>query len=309
MVFRDGPDHVRARRSLSGMFRPRSIEAMRGRIQALADGIVDSAGKRGSMEVVSQLAYPLPMMVISDLLGLPHEDGDRFRRWSNQLTAALDRGDAADMERAAPAVAEMQEYFRALAARHRNDPGGQSLPVGGEPGVSEEEVLATTVFLMWAGHETTKNLIASGLLTLLRNPGQMERLRQTPGLIGAAVEECLRYESPLQKIGRWSRESIRVGDRTIPADTYVVALIGAANRDPARFADPERFDIERPDGGHIACGAGAHFCLGAQLARLEAQVALSTVLRKLPRLALTAGEPAWRRYTAFRSLESLSVVC
>jgi hypothetical protein len=310
LIFRDGLDHARMRRSLGSAFTPRAIGGMRTRVQGIIDVLLDRVGHRGAMDVVLDLAYPLPVMVISDLLGVPSGDRDLLREWSNQLTRALDRGDPEDMERAAPAVAEMREYFgKLIGALRRDPPAGLAgaLLADGKSALPEEDWLATWIFLMWAGHETTKNLIASGLLTLLRNPAQLDLLRRRPDLIAPAIEECLRYESPVQKIGRWTTAEVRVGESVVPKDQFVVALLGAANRDPARFAEPDLFDIERPERGHIGFGGGAHHCLGAGLARLEAQLAIDAVIRRMPCLARVPGPVAWRPYAAFRSLETLPV--
>jgi cytochrome P450 len=216
------------------------------------------------------------------------------------------------MERCAPAVAALSDYFRALIGARRRQPRNDLISAliaqteGGA--LSDDELLSTSIFLLWAGHETTKNLIGNGLLALLQHPDQLAMLRQNPGLIDSAVEELLRYESPVQKIGRWTTEDITIGASTVPAGRYLISLLGAANRDPQQYADPDRLDISRGGGRHLAFGHGIHLCLGASLARIEAQIAINTALRRFPKLALATDRVEWRRYTAFRSLEALPVV-
>jgi len=312
MVFMDPPAHTRLRRLVSTWFVPERIEAMRPMIQALADELLDAITD-GAMEVVSDFAYPLPVMVISAILGLPRDDHLSFRKCAQQMTKALDSSKEEDAVACEALVVAMQDYFRAQIADRRKRPrddliGRLAMEQAEDAGISEETQLGTCIFLLWAGHETTKNLISSSLLALLRNPGQMDALRRSPESIDSAVEEFLRFESPVQKVGRWTREEIDIGGKTVPKDRLVVGVIGAANRDAEKFPDPDRLDIARNDGGNLAFGRGAHFCIGSLLGRIEAQVAINTVLRRLPRFALGSEKPEWQDTLVIRGLKKLPVI-
>lgn len=312
MVFMDPPRHTRLRRLLSEWFLPRRIEAMAPKIQTIADGLLDRVRDNGHMDVISDFAYPLPVMVVSSLLGVPTEDHAIFRDVSRDISVALNSGAEKDSRDCESSVSELMAYFRGHIADRgkspREDLISHMLAAGGaDDDIPEDELVGTCAFLMWAGHETTKNLIGNGLLCLMRDAGQMEMLRGDPELIRPAVEEFLRFESPIQKVCRWTREEIRLGDKTIPGNSLIVAMIGAANRDPKRFSDPDRLDITRTDNQHLALGRGAHHCIGNLLGRIEAQIAINTLLRRLPALIPGPDKFEWQRTNSVRGLEILPV--
>jgi len=268
------------------------------------------------MDVIADLAYPLPVTVICEMLGVPAGDRDTFRQWSLDIARSLDAillpTDPEVVTRGNAARRALENYFRGLIAERRTRPQADlltALIAAEEQGdtLSEGELLATCVLLLIAGHETTVNLIGNGLLALLRHPDQLRRLRDDPALIQTAVEELLRYDSPVQRSGRIPNTDVEIGGKTIPKGSLVSALIGAANRDPAQFPDPDRLDVGRSDNRHIAFGWGIHFCLGAPLARVEGQIAINTLLRRKSALALATESPQWRESSALRGLKALPV--
>jgi pimeloyl-[acyl-carrier protein] synthase len=316
MLFRDPPDHTRLRGLVSRAFTPRVVEGLRPRIQQIVDGLLDRVRDAGRMEVISDLAYPLPVTVISEMLGVPEGDRERIRQWSADIARSLDAiglpTDPAIVDRGRTARRAIGDYFRSLLPDRRKRPRGDLLSLlieAEEQGdkLSEGELLATCVLLYIAGHETTVNLIGNGLLALLRHPAELERLRGDASLTQSAVEELLRYDGPVQRTARITNADVEISGHKIPKGAMVVAVIGAANRDPAHFPDPDRLDVSRPDNRHIAFGFGIHFCLGAPLARLEGQIALETLLRRLPRLALAIERPEWRDSQVLRGLKALPV--
>jgi hypothetical protein len=316
MLFRDPPDHTRLRALVSRAFTPRVVEGLRPRIQHIVDGILDRIAPARAMEVIGDLAYPLPVTVISEMLGVPARDQEAIKGWSTDIARSLDAiGLPAGpelVERARAARRAVGEYFRGLMTERRRRPGSDllsSLIAASDEGdhLSEGEVISTCVLLYIAGHETTVNLIGNGLFALLRHPDQLARLREDPALVASAVEELLRYDGPVQRTARITTTDVEIGGRAIPRGAMVVTLIGAANRDPAQFPDPDRLDVARADNRHIAFGFGIHFCLGAPLARLEGQIALGTLVRRLPRLALASDAVEWRESQVLRGLRALPV--
>lgn len=316
MLFRDPPDHTRLRSLVNRAFTPRVIEGLRDQIQVLVNGLLDRVERRGRLDVIADLAYPLPVTVICDMLGVPVGDHEQIKEWSSDVIRSLDAiglpSDASIIERGRIGRHRIADYFRTLLPERRRHPRADllsSLIAVEEQGdrLTEGELLSTCILLFIAGHETTVNLIGNGLLALLRNPDQLQRLKAEAGLIGSAVEELLRYDSPVQRTARITNAEVEVGGKTIPKGAFVVAAIGAANRDPAHFPDPDRLDIGRADNRHIAFGFGIHFCLGAPLARVEGQIALGTLLRRLPGLRLTGPEPEWRESSTLRGLKALPV--
>jgi cytochrome P450 len=317
MLFRDPPDHTRLRSLVNRAFTPRVVEGLKPRIQEIVDGLLDDVRDRGTMDVIADLAYPLPITVICEMLGVPGSDRYPFREWSLDIARSLDAiGGPADpdvLERSNRARRALTAYFRdGLIPERRKDPRPDllsALIAAEEAGdrLSEGELLATCNLLFVAGHETTVNLIGNGLLALLRHPDQLEMLRKDPSLIEGGVEELLRYDGPVQRTGRIAHTEVEIGGKEIARGEIVVALIGAANRDPAQFPDPDRLDITRGATHHIAFGWGIHFCLGAPLARVEAQIAIDTLLRRLPGLALATSTPEWRDTSVLRGLKALPV--
>lgn len=313
MLFMDPPAHTRLRQLVNGWFSPRRIEAMRPAIQSIVDDLLDAVADNGTLELVSDFAYPLPVMVISAILGIPREDYGRFREVSRQINKAIDTGGMEDAADCRDTLKELQHYFEDQIAHRRKAPADDLISYlltaqATESGITDEELVSTCIMMLFAGHETTKNLISSAVLTLIRNPAQLHRLQGNPELIASAVEEFLRFESPVQKTGRWTKESVTLGGKTIPKDRLVVAVIAAANRDPEKFPDPDRLDVTRNDGAHLAFGRGAHHCTGNLLARIEAQVAVNAILRRLPRLGLADEKPEWQDTLVIRGLKRLPLI-
>ena len=316
MLFQDPPDHTRLRALVSRAFTPRVVEVMRPHIQEIVDGLLDRVDGARAMDVIEDLAYPLPVTVICEMLGVPAADQDIFKSWSTDIARSLDAAilpaDSDAIPRGRDARLGLADYFRSLIATRRKDPKPDllsALIAAEEEGnkLSEGELVSTCMLLLIAGHETTVNLIGNGLLALLQHPDQLRALRDDPGLIQTGVEELLRFDGPVQRTGRMTTAEVEIGDKRIPRDSVVVSVIGAANRDPKQFADPDRLDVSRKDNRHIAFGFGIHFCLGAPLARLEGQIALGTLLRRMPKLALVSDVPEWRESSTLRGLKSLPV--
>jgi cytochrome P450 len=316
MLDRDPPDHTRLRGLASKAFTPRVVERLRPRVQEIVDGLLDRVEGARGMDLIEQFAYPIPVNVICEMLGVPVEDHERFKGWSLDLARGLDSillGPESEVaRRSALARDGLSSYFRALIDERRAAPRADllsALIAAEEAGdtLSEPELLATCILLLVAGHETTVNLIGNGTLALLRHPDQMEKLRAHPELIGTAVEELLRYDGPVQRTARTPTEDVTLGGRTIPKGEIVMPFIGAADRDPAQFPDPDRLDVTRTENRHIAFGLGIHFCLGAPLARVEGQIAINTLLRRMPKLALAVERPEYRQSLTLRGLTALPV--
>jgi cytochrome P450 len=316
MLDRDPPDHTRLRSLVGTAFTPRVVEGLRPRIQQIVDGLITHAQAVGSMDVIEEFAYPIPVNVICELLGIPVADHERFKGWSLDIARGLDSiylpADSEVPRRSAASRHAISDYFRDLIARRRAAPRGDllsALIAAEEAGdkLNEEELLATCILILIAGHETTVNLIGNGVLALLRNPDELRRLRATPGLITSAVEELLRYDGPVQRTARVASAEATIGGRTIARGEMVMPFIGAADRDPAQFPDPDRLDLMRGDNRHIAFGWGIHFCLGAPLARLEGQIAIDALVRRLPRLGLVDDKAEYRQSLTLRGLKTLPV--
>jgi cytochrome P450 len=316
MLDRDPPDHTRLRSLVSKAFTPRVVEGLRPRIQQIVDGLLDRARDAGAMDLIDEFAYPIPVNVICEMLGVPVEDHERFRGWSLDIARGLDSillpPDSEVPKRSVASRHALADYFRELIARRRASPRADLLSgliAAEEAGdkLSENELLATCILLLIAGHETTVNLIGNGTLALLRHPDQLRRLRDNPALIGSAVEELLRFDGPVQRTARIPSEDVVIDGQTIAKGEMVMPFIGAADRDPAQFPEPDRLDIGRTDNRHIAFGWGIHFCLGAPLARVEGQIAINTLVQRLPKLALATDAPQFRESLTLRGLKSLPV--
>jgi cytochrome P450 len=317
MLFRDPPDHTRLRGLVSKAFTPRTIEQMRGHIQEIVDRLLGRALAQGGMDVIEDLAYPLPVTVICEMLGVPVDDHLSIRHWSADIARSLDAiglmpSDKGIVERGQVARRALADYFRALVPERRRRPRADLLSgliAAEEQGdkLSEAEVISMCLLLFIAGHETTVNLIGNGTLALLRHPEQLGRLRAEPGLVPNAVEELLRYDSPVQRTARITTTEVEIAGHAIGKGAMVVTALGAANRDPAQFPDPDRLDVARRDPRHISFGFGIHFCLGAPLARVEGQIALGTLLRRAPGLTLAETSPEWRESSVLRGLKRLRV--
>jgi cytochrome P450 len=314
MLDLDDPDHARLRALVSKAFTPRLIERLRGRIEALCEELLDAMERESGTDLVAGYALPLPAIVIAELLGVPAEDHARFHRWSNRLVSV---SSGRDMLRALPAALAFVRYLRNLVERRRADPEDDLITAlirveeAGDR-LSEDELLAMAFLLLVAGHETTVNLIASGTLALLEHPEQTERLRRDPSFVKPAVEELLRYTSPVElATERYARKDTEIRDTRIPRGGLVLAVLGSANRDERHFEDPDVLDLARDPNRHLAFGrGGVHHCLGAPLARMEGQIALTALMRRFPgaRLAMAPEALRWRRGLFLRGLEKLPLV-
>ena len=309
-LFMDPPDHTRLRGLVNKAFTPRVVDRMRERVQRIVDELIENVASKGEIEVVEDLAYPLPVRVICEMLGVPPEDHATFKGWSRDVARGLDPDFVLPpefLERRQRVFDELQEYFLGLIAKRRAEPREDlisALIASEDQGtvLSEDELVTTCGLLLIAGHETTVNLIANGALALLRNPDQLQRLRDDPSLIRTCVEEVLRYDPPVQMTAR-----IDVSGVTFRKGQLAILLLAAANRDEAQFADPEAFDIGREDNRHLAFGMGIHFCVGAPLARVEGQIALDAIARRLKEPELLLEAPAYRENLVLRGLEALPV--
>jgi cytochrome P450 len=307
-IFFDPPRHTKLRALISRAFTPRSIAGLEPRIRELSRELLDQTIERGEMDLAADFSVPLPLMVIAELLGVPGGDWPRFRRWSDViLNLSYTVSGGVEAARASQeyfvVTAEMGEYLAGLLAERRTTPREDLLTrlveaeVDGER-LTEREMLGFFQLLLLAGHETTTNLINNALLCFIENPDQLARLRATPELLSLAIEEVLRYRSPVQAMFRATRHGVEVHGQTIPAGKLVLALIGSANRDPQQFRNADRFDIARDPNPHIAFGHGIHFCLGAPLSRLEAKIVLPDLLERLQGFTLASDAP-WEPRKAF----------
>jgi cytochrome P450 len=313
MLNRDGEDHRRLRRLVTKAFTPKMVEQLRPRIQAIADELIDRVESRGGMDLAAEYAFPLPITVIAEMLGVPADDQDRFREWSDAVIrpAISEEETERFFAQMGEFVAYLQAHFAERRARPQDDLVSGLLRARDEgDALSEDEVFGTVILLIVAGHETTVGLIGNGVLHLLRRPDQLELVRNDSTLLPSAVEELLRFDGPVERaLNRWAAEDVELGGKTIRRGELVIAIVGSADHDSERFPDPERLDVTRTDNRHLAFGRGSHYCLGAPLARLEAEIALETLFRRLPglRLAIEPSELEWRATPGFRRLVSLPV--
>jgi len=323
MLMSDPPSHTRLRSLANKAFTPRVVENMRSHIQVIVDRLLDDIEEAGRMDVIYDFAYPLPVTVICEMLGVAREDQDQFKSWTDDLAAFLgDRRRIAEhVEVAHRSALEMIDYLKGIITECRQNPRDDlmsALVAAEDEGdaFSQEELFSMFLLLQIGGHETTTNLIGNGLLALFQNPEELQKLRDNPSLIETAVEEFLRYYCPIQSTSRVAMEDLEIGGREVSKGQTISTIIGAANRDPAQFPDPDRLDITRQENRHLAFAFGPHFCLGAALARMEGQIAIGTMLQRLPQLQL---EPPlspegrledfpWRQNPTFHGLESLPVV-
>jgi cytochrome P450 len=314
MLNTDPPDHTRLRKLVNKAFTPRRVETLRPRIEAIVAGLLDAVIASGpSFDLIAALAYPLPITIVCELLGVPAADRDRIRQWSRAMVdQRITQPTPANLERMEQAMGEFADYLDDLIRRRRAVPGNDLLSgllAAEERGdqLTNDELLSTCFLLLIAGHETTINLIGNGMLALLRHPDQLHRLQEQPVLICSAVEELLRYDSPVQMTLRIASGAVELGGVALDEGEGLWAMIGAANRDPERFADPDRLDVARPDPRHLSFGGGPHFCLGAPLARLEGQIVIGMLVQRFPTLRLTTDMVQWRPNPGLRGLESLPV--
>ena len=314
MLFLDPPQHSRVRALAAAAFTPRRIERLREHIQDITNTLVDAVAARGQMDVMQELAGPLPAIVTAELLGVPTADHEQLKDWSQDFAEMLGnfQHNPGRVEKVLRSVEGMTSYFRDALTRQPAEPTEGLLnalanaEVDGDR-LTEDEVIANVIVTMVGGQETTTNLIGNGLLTLLRTPGALERLRADPSAIPTAIEELLRYESPSQHTARLAPDDVVLAGQSIGKGQAVIAVMGAANRDPERFADPDVLDLARKDNRHLAFGWAGHFCFGAPLARMEAHIAFETMLRRLPELELVSEPVSWRANLGLRGLTALPI--
>ena len=314
MLLKNPPDHTRLRKFVTKAFTPRVVENMRTHIQDIVQDLLDAVHTKRRFDIIQDLAFPLPVIVIAELIGVPTQDREYFKDWTAALARSLDPIITPEITQAADkATEDLLAYFTTLVAERRDSPQDDLLSgliVAEEKGdkLDEDELLATAILLFAAGHETTMNLIGNGMLALFRNPDQMAKLKADPSLIKTAVEEFLRYDGSVQITARVALEEIAVGGRTIGKNQQALLLLGAANRDPAHFSAPDRLDITRQENPHLTFGHGIHHCLGAPLARVEAQIAINSMLRRMPDIQLATDQLEWRDMLTLRGLKALPVV-
>ncbi len=313
LIYLNPPDHTRLRGLVSKAFSSASVKCWRPQIQGVADELIGKVWDKGSMDIMSDFACPLPVKVIAAILGLPIEDCSNLHRWTDELSLVLDPlRSLKDYERMNKVALEFTDYFKSLIAQRQKRPQEDLLSTliaakEQDNKLSEEEIVSLCMLLFVAGEETTINLIGNGMLALLRHPDQMQKLKQEPTLIQGAVEELLRYDSPIQLNTRVAIENVDIGGKTIRAGEKVYIALGGANRDPEQFPEPERLDITRQQNGHLSFADGIHYCIGAALARLEAEIAINTLVQKLPNLRLATDRLEWRKNIILRSLKALPV--
>ncbi|MDC0712646.1 cytochrome P450 [Stigmatella sp. ncwal1] len=310
----DPPDHTRLRGLVNRSFTPSAVESLRPRVQEMVDRLIARVRSTGKMEIVGELACPLAVTMIASMLGVPEEAHGSVTRWADGLSRVLDPlrslEQYAEMNRVAQ---EFLEYFRQLFAERRRNPQDDlisSLIAVTDQGdkLTEDEMLSVCMLLFIAGEKTTVNLISNGVLALLRNRDEFERLKQDPSLIRGAIDEILRYDSPVQLNTRVPKKDITLHGKTIPAGDLIYFSLGSANRDPSQFPEPDRFDITRKDNRHLAFSGGIHYCLGAALALIEGQIAISTLVREFPDMALVPGTIDWQKEIIFRGPQTLPVL-
>lgn len=342
VFYADPPYHTHLRGLMNNAFTPRRVDQLRPTIQRLVDELLDAAQSQGGMDFVGEFAYPLPVMVIAELLGLPAQDRAKFKMWSDDLFAILGTMKKSShlMERAAQSLAEMTDYVTTLSRRRREHPrddllsallaavdndepltAPHPLPASATPHstghpirdraaastLTQDELVANVNILLSTGHETTTHLLGNGLLALLQNPNQLQKLKNDPALLDSAIEEILRYDNPVQITYRSAVADAELNGKLIRKGDLVNTIIGSANRDPDRFNNPDGFDIARNEGRHLSFGLGIHYCIGAPLVKLEAEIAFETILRRFPKLAIATEKLEWQEHPIFRGLRSLPV--
>jgi cytochrome P450 len=315
LIFMDPPEHTRLRKLLNKGFSPAAIEGLRPQIEAIVDRMLQPLQHGSEVDLMREFANPMPVRIISEMLGVPQELHDTFVNWSRAI--AVFRGSpnrtVEQAQAAQDALFELTDFFRKTVAERRRNKGTDLISLlidieeEGEV-LTEEELYAQCIALLFAGHETTRNLIGNGMYTLLQHPQETAELRAKPEIIRTAVEEILRYESPVQFTARVLKEDIEICGQRIPKKWSLLCMLGAANRDPKRFAEPNRLDLKRRNNQHLAFSAGPHACIGGQLARLEGQVALLNLVQRFPQMKLTGPRPEWASTFGFRGIKSLPVI-
>jgi cytochrome P450 len=314
MFYSDPPYHTRLRGLVSNAFTPAVVERMRPYVQNTVNTLLDAVQASGQMDAIADFAYPLPILVIAQLLGLPAEERGHFKKWSDDLFAILGSVPHSPelMESAARSLAALTDYITKLSEARRLQPREDLLTALVEATqdgqqLTQEELVANMIILLSAGHETTINLIGNGLLALLGHPDELQKLRAQPELVSSAVEEMMRYDNPVQISYRSAAQDVEVGGKLIRKGQLVNSVLAAGNRDPERFTEPDRFDVRRDEGRNLGFGLGIHYCLGAPLVRLEAQTAFTALLSRFPKLSLATENLEWQEHPIFRGVQSLPV--
>ena len=315
LLFLDAPEHTRLRKLMNKGFSPGVVEGLRPQIQGIVDRILAAMRQASEADLLREIAHPLPARVIAEMLGVPEALHDQVIQWSDAIGVFLGNPQRTVQQTqiAQQAVVALTEVFRGTAAERGGKRGADLISLlldieeDGEV-LTEEELYAQCVMLLGAGHETTRSLIGNGMYTLLRHPEEMAELREDPDLIRTAVEELLRFESPVQFTGRVAKEEMEACGVRVRAGETILFMLGAANRDPCQFKDPDRLNLKRLNNPHLAFGAGAHFCIGNQLARLEGQIAILSMVQQFPRMRLATQRPEWAPNFGFRSLKALPVI-
>jgi cytochrome P450 len=315
LIFMDPPEHTRLRKLLNKGFSPTAIEGLRPQVEAIVDQMLQPPKRGAEIDLMREFANPMPVRIILEMLGIPQELRDTFVNWSRAIAVFRGSPDRTveQARDAQDALIALTDFFRKTVAERRRNKGNDLISLlidieeEGEV-LTEEELYAQCIALLFAGHETTRNLIGNGMFTLLRHPQETAELREKPDIIRTAVEEILRYESPVQLTARVLKEDIEICGQHIPKKWSVLCMLGAANRDPKRFKDPNQLDLKRLNNQHLAFSAGPHACIGGQLARLEGQIALLNLVQRFPEMKLTGPRPEWAPTFGFRGLKSLQVI-
>ena len=308
----DPPDHTRLRGLVSKAFTPRAVRELGPRIQGLVDELLDAVAGKSRIDLISDFAFPLPVIVIAEMLGVPAEDRARFREWSDDIALSVNPLlNSEQIERVQQATEELFDYFEGIIEQRRQAPQNDmisALLAAEEEGdrLTHEELLSTLMLLLVAGNETTRNLIGNGMLALLKNPAQLQRLRDRPELLDSAINELLRYDSPVQIDSRNAIDDVKIGGKRIAAGQRILAIVGAANRDPQVFANPDELDIGRDEVSHLSFGRGIHYCLGSPLAILEGRMAFTSLLARFSSIRL-ASAPVFKEQIVLRGVEALWV--
>ena len=315
LIFMDPPEHTRLRKLLNKGFSPAAIEGLRPQVEAIVDQMLKPLKRGIEIDLMREFANPMPVRIILEMLGIPQELRDTFVNWSRAIAVFRGSPDRTveQARDAQDALIALTDFFRKTVAERRRNKGNDLISLlidieeEGEV-LTEEELYAQCIALLFAGHETTRNLIGNGMFTLLRHPQETAELREKPEIIRTAVEEILRYESPVQLTARVLKEDVEICGQHIPKKWSVLCILGAANRDPKRFKDPNQLDLKRLNNQHLAFSAGPHACIGGQLARLEGQIALLNLVQRFPEMKLTGSRPEWAPTFGFRGLKSLQVI-
>ncbi|MGA8639350.1 MAG: cytochrome P450 [Candidatus Sulfotelmatobacter sp.] len=315
LIFMDPPEHTRLRKLLNKGFSPAAIEGLRPQVEAIVDEMLKPLRHGAEVDLMHEFANPMPVRIILEMLGIPQELRDTFVNWSRAIAVFRGSPDRTveQTRDAQDALIALTDFFKKTVAERRRNKGNDLISLlidieeEGEV-LTEEELYAQCIALLFAGHETTRNLIGNGMYTLLRHPQETAELRENPEMIRTAVEEILRYESPVQFTARVLKEEVEICGQHIPKKWSVLCMLGAANRDPKRFKDPDRLDLKRLNNQHLAFSAGPHACIGGQLARLEGQIALLNLVQRFPEMKLAGPRPEWAPTFGFRGLKSLPVL-